>query len=167
MLVAASCATQVRNVSIDGAALAMPAKVTRLACPHRLGAVVDARQGEADGGQLGSNRLSVADAARMVHDSLSASGFDAADEGTGRRVDIELLRFYLLHNHLTKVPVVVYRVSVDAGEPFLVRAQPASMVWSGSQNEAIAGYRAGLADANARLVTRLNKGCSAPTGAGT
>jgi len=98
-------------------------------------------------------------AAGLVRDSLQAGGWEKAGSGEVSIVDIELLQLYILHNHITKVPVVVYRVHATGQEPFLVRAQPASMVWSGSEDEAIGAYRTALLEANGQLIGKLNARC--------
>lgn len=158
-LLLAGCATPVKTVEVDPARLMTPAKVA-LACDYRLGEVVDGRPEAVKVSKLGANRLTLADPVLLVRNSLMASGFEPAGPDAGSAIDVELVQMYVLPNHVTKVPVVVYRVRQQGKEPWLVRAQPASMLWSGSEDEAVAAYRVALAEANAQLVSRLNKGCT-------
>jgi len=129
----------------------------RLACPYRLGALVDARPAGASVGSLGWKAFTVSDPIAVVRDQLAVAGLRA--DGQGVAVDVRLMQFYLTHNTITLVPVVVYEVTIAGHKPVVVRGSPASMNDWGSDNEATKAYMAALRLANAKLITSLNAAC--------
>lgn len=155
----AGCQVQVHRVTADSSRLVQSgAQQVPLACPHRLGNVVDARDSVADGaGGLSAHRFVFEDVPGVVRQQFTHAGLTAAGEGPV--VDVRVLQFYLAQNTVTKIPVAVYEVRVDGGQPMLLRSQKASMNWNGSENEAYAAYALALGDATARTVARLNEAC--------
>jgi hypothetical protein len=93
-----------------------------------------------------------------VRSQLLQAGF-ADIAGGGTVVSVEIMRLYINQNLYTKLPTVVYRAKVDAGEPFLVRSQLASMHWSSSEESVYEGYSEAMRDANSRLIGELNARC--------
>jgi hypothetical protein len=157
------CTAHVNKVTMDTARLGAPAAYARpvpLACAYRLREVVDARSSGDRAGGLGSHMFVFDDAASVVRGQLSAAGLGTA-EGEGAAVTVRIVQLYLGQSNGTKIPVAVYDVDI-AGQPrFLVRSQQATMNWNSSENEAYAAYSRALADANQKLVLRLNAGCGA------
>jgi hypothetical protein len=154
------CSVKVDEVKADASRLASAPANVRLACAHRLHDVVGGRAATERAGGLGSHVFLFDDQPAIVRGQFAAAGLDA--RGDGPAVDVGILQFYLAQNTLTKVPVAVYEVRVAGGAPFTVRAQRASMNWNGSENEAYAAYASALADATARVVSRLNADCPNP-----
>jgi hypothetical protein len=164
LLLASGCATKVVRVDMDATRLApaSPREIPRLACPHRLGDVVDARPGDGESGGLGRHAFKFSNAAETIRGQLLGAGMtDAAmDTGTSPAVNIRLVQLYLTQNQITKIPVAVYQVSVDGAPEFVVRSQKATMNWNGSEDEAYAAYARVLADVNQQLVRQINARCN-------
>jgi hypothetical protein len=159
------CTGHVNKVTMDTARLGVPAAYAKripLGCAYRLLDVVDARSSGDRAGGLGWHMFVFDDAASVVRSQLSTAGLGAAEgEGEGTAVTVRIVQLYLGQSNGTKIPVAVYDVDV-AGQPrFLVRSQQATMIWNGSENEAYAAYSRALADANQKLVLRLNASCAA------
>lgn len=163
LLPLAGCATTVIHERVDAQRLAAaPAAAMRgpaLRCAYRLDGVADAREASQSGG-LGRKAFEFPDAAEVVRRQLTEAGFAGVDAGGIPGVQVKIRQLYLTQNTITKVPVAVYEVTVSTGERFVVRAQPASMNWAGSIDEAYAAYRTAMHDANRQTVERLNAACA-------
>lgn len=165
-LLLAACNGKVVRVDMDTARLAspeMPARnAVRLACAYQLQEVTDARAGGGESGGLGWHAFKFSDAAQTIRRQLLASGLsDAAnDTGNAPAVNVRIAQLYLTQNHVTKIPVAVYKVEVSGAPEFVVRSQSASMNWNGTENEAYAAFARVLADVNQQLVRELNNRCN-------
>lgn len=165
VLLLASCNGKVLRVNMDSARLApTPASArntARLTCPHRLKDVVDARSGDGEAGGLGWHAFKFSNAAQTIRDQLLGAGLkeDTSGVGTTPAVDIRVVQLYLTQNQSTKIPVAVYRVSIDDAPEFVIRSQKASMNWNGTEDEAYAAYARVLADVNRQLIEALNARC--------
>jgi hypothetical protein len=157
--VVAGCQVKVHRVAADSTRLVQAGvEQVPLACPHRLGNVVDARDSAADrAGGLSAHMFVFEDVPGVVRQQFARAGL--VGDGEGPAVDVRILQFYLSQNTITKVPVAVYEVRVGGGEPMLLRSQKASMNWNGTENEAYAAYARALGDATAQTIARLNAGC--------
>ena len=156
-LVFTGCTAKVNNVRVDTAKI--DARGTaKLRCGYRLQSVIDQRPSGDLAGTLGFNLLTVKNAPDTVRSQLLQAGF-ADVAGGGSAVSVEIMRLYFNQNLYTKLPTVVYRARVDAGEPFLVRSQLASMHWSSSEESVYEGYSEAMRDANSRLIGVLNARC--------
>lgn len=162
----AGCSAQVVRVDMDPARLAAPAASARaknlvaLACPHRLGDVVDARPAGGDAGGLGWNAFRFDAATETVRSQLAAAGLTATStQADAPEVTVRVMQLYLAQNLQTKIPVAVYEVKVASETPFLLRSQKASMNWNGTQDEAYAAYARALSDISQQLVGVLNQRC--------
>jgi uncharacterized lipoprotein YajG len=163
----AGCSTQVNKVVVRPDALPVQpqGKAPRLACGFHLASVEDARSPGSQAGGLGRHQLVLEDAPALVTHQLHRAGMlagapTAADAHT---VALQIKQLYLTQNLTTKIPMAVYSVQVDGGDPFLVRSQAASMNWNGTQEEAYDALAKALDDASQRLVTALNTRCSTGT----
>lgn len=153
-----ACSVKIKRETMDPGRLEGP-PTARLACPHHLGDVVDARPDGGNVGGLSAHLFTFEDAAGVVRRQLLSSGFsESADAGSS--VGVRIVRFYMEGSHYTKIPVVVYEVRVDAQPAFIVRSQKASMNWNGTRNEAYEAYGEAIRDANRQLIGRLNASCS-------
>ncbi|MGY4515149.1 hypothetical protein [Lysobacter sp. HA18] len=163
MVLATGCASTVIHQTMDANRLApspagRAARATALRCPHRLDGVEDARDGGSQSGGLGRKAFEFANAADVVRARFVAAGFETSGDAPPLRIRIRQL--YLGQNTTTKVPVAVYEVVPANGGSFIVRAQPASMNWAGSIDEAYGAYSAAMVDAQRQVIDRLNLSCN-------
>jgi len=128
-----------------------------LACGYRLLAVIDRRATGEAAGSLGANAYSVEDAAGLVHRRLQADGF--REDATLPALSVELRQLYITGNLSSKVPVAVYRVSVDADPPRVLRSRATSMNWNGTEAESRRAIGRALDDVDAQLLHALNARC--------
>ena len=56
---------------------------------------------------------------------------------------------------------VTYQLRIGDDTPVLLRAQPTSGNWAGTQNEAYRAYAAAMQEAMRQVVVQLNAGCGA------
>lgn len=148
-----------RKVTVDPARLHLDAK-TALRCPYRLKEVVDARPAGNSSGHMGTSAFEIADPVGIVRDELRTLGLTEAAQGPD--VSVRLMQLYFATNRVTKVPVVVYEATLAGHAPMIVRGQPASINWWGSDSEATSALGVALREANRRLVSNLNSACPAP-----
>ena len=153
-----ACSAKVVRVDMDPARLAATLPVP-LSCAHTLAEVVDARPAGSQAGGLSEHAFAFADVAQVVRQQLLAAGLQEAGKASPQ-VAVRVMQLYLAQNRGTKIPVAVYQVRVDGGAAFLLRSQPASLNWNGTQNEAYAAYARALAAVNQQLIQRLNAGCA-------
>jgi hypothetical protein len=159
----AGCSTQpMRKVTVDSARLQGGVVKDTLRCPYRLKDVVDARpSGTAAGGAggVGLTAYSIADPAGIVRDQLHAMGLVETAEGP--ELSVRLMQLYVGNTNGTKVPVAVYEWTLAGHAPAIIRSQPASMNWWGSDDEMTGALAIALREANRRLVSELNATCPA------
>ncbi|KGQ19745.1 hypothetical protein LF41_2687 [Lysobacter dokdonensis DS-58] len=147
-----------RKVTVDPARLNLDAQMA-VQCPYRLKDVVDARPANSGFGTMGRTAFVIEDPARMVRDQLRTIGLSEAGEGPD--VSIRLMQLYIATNRVTNVPVAVYEAKIGNAEPVVIRGQPASMTWWGTDAESAGALALALREANRGLVARLNRGCPA------
>jgi hypothetical protein len=158
----AGCGTKVVRVDMDSTRLVAPAvtrDAIRLGCRYRLQEVVDARPHGEQAGGLSQHAFRFTDAAETVRRQLSAAGLDDAAGADAPAVTVRIMQLYLAQNLSTKIPVAVYQVTAGDEPAFVIRSQPASMNWNGTQDEAYAAYARVMADANQQMIRRLNARC--------
>lgn len=155
------CAGTVKKVTINESQLVGKQKAFIARCPLRLAKVVDARGAADQSGGLGWNQVVLEDAPVMVRDELLKAGLLPAEATTGHEVVVNLKHMYMSQNHYTKNPVVVYEVTVDGGQPFIVRSQPTKANWNSSKNETVSALSFALHQVNDKLMAALNLRCSA------
>ncbi len=154
-----ACTFNVHKVQVDTARLETGKPVGILQCAYGLTGVVDARPAGERAGGLGEHMLLLDDPSELIAERLRTAGMvdgaapDAAD------VRIAIKRFYLTQNTMSKVPVVVLQAGIGDEPPFLVRAQPVTMNWNGTENEAYAAMARALQGAVTQLVSELNDRC--------
>lgn len=151
----AGCTPNIKTVNVDSAKIQARVDLA-LKCTYRIVEVDDQRPDGDLAGAYGWNALKVEDATTLVRRQLISAGFSETD---GRPVTVDLMRIYLHQNLYTSLPIVVYRVRVEGGEPFVIRSQVGSMAWSGDVKNAYQGYSAAMRDANTRLIDQLNLRC--------
>lgn len=134
-----------------------------LACGYRLDNVLDRRAAET-AGSLGAHAFSVEDAAGLVHRRLQARGF--VDDPSLPALSVELRQLYITGNQSSKVPVAVYRISIDEDPPRILRSHATSMNWNGTEAESQRAIGRALDDVDAQLLHALNARCRQRT-AGT
>ena len=160
---AAGCAsTPMRKVTVDAARLQGGVVNDTLRCPYRLKDVVDARPaGTAAGGAggLGATAYAIADPAGIVREQLHSMGLVETTEGP--ELSVRLMQLYVGNTNGTKVPVAVYEWTLAGHTPAIIRSQPASMNWWGSDDEMTGALAIALREANRRLVSELNRSCPA------
>lgn len=162
LLLASACTMKVHRVQMDPARLVVGKQVP-LACAYRLGEVVDARPSTGRAGGLASHLFLVEDAAGLLRTRLGAIGLSST-ASAGDTVDAELLHLYMTQNAMTKVPVLVVRVTVAGEPPLLLRSQRASMNWNGTEDEAYDAFADMFDDISAQLLGTLNRRCATPGG---
>lgn len=152
-------AGRIQTIPVDTSRL-NAAPTLPLKCAFRLDNVTDERPAGDQAGALGKNIYVLDNAPAMLREQFLAGGLieEATDENA-LEVNVKLMRLYITQNLYTRVPVVVYMVSVDRGDPFVVRSQVAAMSWSASEEKAYESYAAALRDANNRLFFALNRLC--------
>ena len=157
--VLAGCAApKVHQVRMDGARVAPLPVSLRVACAYRLDGVEDARETDTAAGGLGTHAFTFPDAADVLRGQLREVG---VSEHEGTPVRVRILHLYLAQNTVTKVPVAVYQLRIGDDTPVLLRAQPTSGNWAGTQNEAYRAYAAAMQEAMRQVVVQLNAGCGA------
>lgn len=159
MVLASGCGMKVHRVQMDPARL-VARPHTALACAYRLDQVVDARPSTGRAGGLGRHLFLVEDAGDLLRKRLEAIGLSSAATH-GDAVDAELLHLYMTQNTISKVPVLVVRVTVRGAAPLLLRSQRTSMNWNGTEDEAYRAFAAMFDDVSAQLVIALNDRCAA------
>ena len=153
-------AAPIQTIRIDPAKL-NSAPSRSLQCAYRLDDLVDDRPAGERAGELGKNQYVLDDAPKVLGDFLLKGGFVDTAEGEGAPVvKVKLARLYITQNLYTRLPVVVYQVSVNEDPPFVIRSQIGSMSWSGREENAYEGYSMAIRDANDRLITALNEHCN-------
>ena len=135
---------------------------TKVACPHRLRTLVDARPANGSMGVAQAKAFSMEDPIGIVRDQLANAGL--REDGEGRAVDVRLMQFYLSQNTITLVPVVVYEATAEGGAPMVIRGQPASQNSWGSDAEATEAYGDALRAANEKLIESLSAQCPRTAG---
>ncbi len=128
-----------------------------LACGYRLQAVVDLRATGEAAGSLGARAYSFEDAAELVRRRLQASGF--ADDPSLPALSLEIRQLYIAGNLSSKVPVAVYRISVDGDTSRILRSRAASMNWNATEGESQRAIGRALDDVDAQLLQALNARC--------
>ncbi len=103
--------------------------------------------------------MQLADPKQLIRSEFTRAGMLSPVATDGRAVIINVKQVYLSQNLTTKIPVVVYEVRVEDAEPFIVRGQPASMNWNGSENEAYGALAKAFHVANTLVVSGLNGRC--------
>lgn len=156
-----ACAFNVHKVQVDTARLETGKPVGTLRCAYGLTGVVDARPAGERAGGLGEHMLLLDDPSELVAERLRKAGMADASVPQAADVHITIKRFYLTQNAMSKVPVVVLQARIGEQEPFLVRAQPVTMNWNGTENEAYAAMARALQGAVTQLVSDLNGRCPA------
>lgn len=157
ILLLAGCTTTVHHVRMDTARLsASLAQDRKVACAYRIGRLEDARSSRVTAGGLGIHAFDFPDVIQVLRTQLGAAGLS---EAGGAAVDIRVLHLYLSQSGPTKVPVAVYQVRIDQAPAWLVRSQPASSNWLGSENEAYRAYRAAMDGAMSRVLDYLDAHC--------
>lgn len=160
-----ACTFHVNKVQVDTARLDTGKPIGTLRCRYGLTGVVDARPSGDRAGGLGENMLLLEDPSELISARLQSAGMTQGHAPDAPDVLVEIKRFYLTVNTMAKVPVVVLQAGIGDAPPFLVRAQPVTMNWNGTENEAYAGLANALQGAVTQLVTELNGRCpSRPPG---
>lgn len=156
----AGCQPPVKVLKVDNAQIREPRRTPPAnACGFRLKAVVDARA-QADSGGLGFNQLKIDDAPGLVRGSLLDAGLLPAEAETDdRELTVVLRQMYLSQNRMTKVPVVVYTAQIPGREDVLFRAQPSTMNWNSTDDEALRSISRALHGANSQLLDWLAATC--------
>lgn len=164
-LILAACAFNVNKVQVDAARLDTGKSIGTLQCRYGLAGVVDARPSGDRAGGLGENMLLLNDPSELIAARLQDAGMIKGSAPDAPDVLIEIKRFYLTVNTMAKVPVVVLQAGIGDEPPFLVRAQPVTMNWNGTENEAYTAIANALQGAVTQLVSDLNARCpSRPPG---
>ncbi len=129
-----------------------------LHCAHRLAGVIDNRaDGNAAGG-IGRHAFSLAEASHLVRERLARSGFSEDMSLPG--VSVEIHQLYLAQNLTTKIPVAVYRVSIDDEAPRVLRSRAASMNWNSTDDEGFRALTRALDDVDSQMIALLNARCT-------
>ena len=160
-LLLGACAVNVNKVQVDTARLDTGKSIGTLQCRYGLLGVVDARPSGDRAGGLGENMLLLDDPSELISSRLQSAGMIKGSVADAPGVLIEIKRFYLTVNTMAKVPVVVVQARIDQQEPFLVRAQPVSANWNGTENEAYSAMADALQGAGIELINVLNGKCGA------
>lgn len=155
----AACAINVNKVQVDTARLDTGKSIGTLQCRYGLVGVVDARPSGDRAGGLGENMLLLNDPSELISSRLQSAGMVKGTTPDAPDVLIEIKRFYLTVNTMAKVPVVVLQARIGQQQPFLVRAQPVSANWNGTENEAYSAMANALQGAATQLVVELNGKC--------
>lgn len=161
MLLLCACAVNVHKVQVDTARLETGKPIGTLHCAYSLTGVLDARPVGDRAGGLGEHMLLLENPSALIAESLRKAGLAVSSLPDSIDVHIAIKRFYLSQNLVTKVPVVVLQARIDQQEPFLVRAQPVTANWNGTENEAYSALANALQGAVTQLVSDLNGRCSA------
>lgn len=142
---------------MEPARLLPRAALAPLACAYRLDSVLDRRPAGNAAGSLGAHAFSLEDAADLVRQRLMASGF--TDDPALPALSLEIRQLYIAANLSSKVPVAVYRVSIDGGPPTLLRSQAASVNWNGTEAESQRAIARALDDVDLQLRQMLDAHC--------
>ncbi|TYT26386.1 hypothetical protein FZO89_09010 [Luteimonas viscosa] len=126
-------------------------------CAYRLDAVSDRRAAGTAAGSLGAHAFSLDDAADLVRQRLMANGF--RDDPALPALSLEIRQLYIAANQSSKVPVAVYRVSVDGGPPTILRSHAASVNWNGTEAESQRAIARALDDVDLQLRQMLDARC--------
>jgi len=156
-LLAACSSTPLERTTLEPAQLESRGARPALACGYRLLAVVDQRAAGEAAGSLGARAYSVEDAAGLVRRRLQANGF--RDDASLPALSVDLRQLYIAGNLSSKVPVAVYRVSIDQDTPRILRSRAASMNWNGTEAESQRAIGRALDDVDAQLLHVLNARC--------
>lgn len=159
VLLLSACTYNVHRVQVDTARLETGKPVGTLQCAYGPAEVLDARPAGDRAGGLGEHMLLLDDPTALITERLRTSGMGDGAVPGAVAVRISIKRFYLTQNTMSKVPVVVLQAGIGDAPPFLVRAQPVTMNWNGTENEAYAALANALQSAVAQLVTELNGRC--------
>jgi len=153
----AGCTQTVHHVRMDTARLsATLAQDRKVACAYRVGQLEDARSSRATAGGLGIHAFDFPDVVQVLRSQLGIAGLS---ETAGAAVDIRVLHLYLSQSGPTKVPVAVYQVRIDQAPARLIRSQPTTSNWLGSENEAYRAYRAAMDGAMSQVLDYLDANC--------
>lgn len=163
MLLLGACTFNVHKVQVDTARLETGKPVGTLQCAYGPAEVLDARPAGDRAGGLGEHMLLLDDPTALIAERLRKAGMGDGTAQDAVSVRIAIKRFYLTQNTMAKVPVVVLQARIDQQEPFLVRAQPVTANWNGTENEAYSAMANALQGALTQLVTELNGKCGART----
>lgn len=158
-LMLTACAFNVNKVQVDTARLDTGKSIGTLQCRYGLVAVLDARPSGDRAGGLGENMLLLNDPTELIAARLQSAGMLKGPVPDAPDVQIDIKRFYLTVNTMAKVPVVVLQAKIGQQEPFLIRAQPVTANWNGTENEAYAAMANALHGAATQLVAELNGKC--------
>ena len=158
-LILAACAFNVNKVQVDAARLDTGKSIGTLQCRYGLAGVVDARPSGDRAGGLGENMLLLDDPSELIAARLHSAGMAEGSVPDAPDVLIEIKRFYLTVNTMAKVPVVVLQARIDQQQAFLVRAQPVTANWNGTESEAYSAMANALQGAGTELVAELNGKC--------
>lgn len=159
ILLLSACAMKVNTVQVDSARLETGKAISSLQCRYGLAGVVDVRPSGDRAGGLGENMLLLNDPSELLASRLLKAGMIKAYAPEVPAVMVKIKRFYLSSNNVAKVPVVVLQASIDQQEPFLVRAQPVTTNWWGTEDEATSAMAETLQLATNQLVADLNAKC--------
>ena len=128
-----------------------------LACGYRLQSVADLRATGEAAGSLGARAYTFEDAAGLVRRRLQASGF--AEDPSLPALSVEIRQLYIAGNLSSKVPVAVYRFSVDGDAPRVLRSSATSMNWNATEGESQRAIGRALDDVDAQLLQALSARC--------
>ena len=154
-----ACSSTVNKVDVDAGRLVAGKPIGSLSCAYRLAELNDARPSGDRAGGLGVNMMLLSDPKQLIRNEFTKAGMLSPEVAEGRAVTINVKQVYLSQNLTTKIPVVVYEVRVHGQEPFIVRGQPASMNWNGTENEAYGALAKAFQVANSQVVSGLNERC--------
>lgn len=154
-----ACSSTVNKVDVDAGRLVADRPIGTLGCAYRLTELNDARPSGERAGGLGMHMMQLTDPKQLIRSEFSKAGMLPPEAAEGRAVIINVKQVYLSQNLSTKIPVVVYEVRVQGNEPFIVRGQPASMNWNGTENEAYGALAKAFQVANSLVVSGLNGRC--------
>lgn len=158
----AACTVPIERVALDAERLVKPATTT-LACPYSV-EIMDARPANDRAGGLQNRMFLLEDVESIIRKGLEVSGFVSGVPTATPKVSLKIMRLYLDQSHYTKIPVLVYQVTIRQQSPFLIRAQIASMNWRGTENEAYDAFAEIIQDANRQLISKLNATCQKTAG---
>lgn len=138
--------------------LAARSTLQPLQCGHRLAAVIDKRADGNAAGSIGRHAFSLGEATQLVRERLAMFGFDEDPSLPG--VTVEIHQLYLAQNLTTKIPVAVYRVTVNDETPHVLRSRAASMNWNSTDDEGFRALARALDDVDAQMIALLNARCT-------
>lgn len=159
LVLLSACTVKIHKVQVDTTRLESGKPVGTLQCAYGLAGVLDARPAGDRAGGLGEHMLLMDNPSALIAERLQKVGMAANSLPDSIDVHIVIKRFYLSQNLITKVPVVVLQAGIGNEPPFLVRAQPVTTNWNGTENEAYTALANALQGAVTQLVSDLNSRC--------